>query len=57
MNIVGYIVAFGLFVVGVYLLSAAFYFPGFEAIVFFLGILGVSAALFIPAHILLSLDK
>ena len=57
MNIVGFIVAFGLFVGGVYLMSVAFYVPGFEALVFFLGILGICAALFIPAHILLRVEK
>jgi hypothetical protein len=57
MNIVGYIVSFGLFVVGVYLLGAAFSFEGIEAYVFFAGILAVSAALFIPAHILQRVEK
>ncbi|WP_227497231.1 hypothetical protein [Planctomonas psychrotolerans] len=57
MNIVGYIVSFGLFIVGVYLFAAAFSFEGIEGYVFFAGIMAVSAALFIPAHILQRVDK
>ncbi|WP_202106939.1 hypothetical protein [Agromyces seonyuensis] len=52
MNGVLWVIMFGLFSLGVWLFSAAFAVVGFEAPIFILGILLVSASLAIPFHVL-----
>jgi hypothetical protein len=57
MNIVAFIVSALLFVGGVYLLGASFAVPGWELLVFFLGIIAVSAAFFIPVQVIGALER
>jgi di/tricarboxylate transporter len=57
MNIVAFIVSALLFVVGVYLMGAAFTVSGWEMLVFFGGILAVAAAFFIPVQVIGALDR
>jgi len=51
-NVVAFLIAMGLFVLGMWVFSIATELPGFEAITFFGGILCVSLALAIPFNLL-----
>jgi hypothetical protein len=55
-NIAGFIVSFLLFVGGIWLLGAAFSATGYEALVFFAGIVCSAIGIFIPVHILKRID-
>jgi len=55
-NIIGFLVSLVLFIGGFYLMGSAFYVTGFEAVVFFAGIVCSSLGLFIPVHILKRID-
>jgi hypothetical protein len=57
MNIVAFIVSALLFVGGVYLLGAAFAVPGWEMLIFFVGILAVTAAFFLPVQVIGALER
>lgn len=52
MNVVAFIIAMGIFVFGMGLMGYAPGLPGFEAIIFFAGILCVAVAVAIPVNIL-----
>jgi len=52
MNVVAFIVALAVFVFGFWLFGLAFTVTAFQAPIFFAGILCVSLALALPAHIL-----
>ena len=56
MNIIGFVVGLVCFVGGLYIMGSAFYVTGFEAVVFFAGILVSSLGLVIPAHIMKRID-
>lgn len=57
MNIVAFIVAFGLFVGGLALMGYAFYAPeGFQGAMFIAGILAVTASIALPVHVLKRVD-
>jgi di/tricarboxylate transporter len=57
MNIVAFIVSALLFVVGVYLMGASFAVSGWEMLIFFLGIIAVTAAFFIPVQVIGALER
>lgn len=52
MNVVAFIITMGLFTFGLWLMGNAQHVAGFEALVFFCGILSVAAAMAIPMNIL-----
>lgn len=52
MNIIGFVLSFGLFVLGLFLMGAAFETPGMQLFLFPAGIVSSSLGLFIPVHIL-----
>ena len=52
MNVVAFLIAMGLFVFGMWLMSIAVGLVGFEALLFFGGILCVSLAVAIPVNLL-----
>lgn len=56
MKIIAFIVSLAIFVAGLYLMGSAFYVPGWEAAVFFAGILASSIGLGIPVHVLKRVD-
>ncbi len=56
MNIVAFIISLGLFVVGLYLMAAAFHVEGAETAVFIAGILACSLGVAIPIHVLKRID-
>ncbi|MGX5680083.1 hypothetical protein [Schumannella luteola] len=56
MKIIAFIVSLAIFVAGLYLMGSAFYVPGWEAVVFFGGILAASLGLAIPVHVLKRVD-
>jgi hypothetical protein len=51
-NIIGFIISFGLFVLGIYVMGSAFAVTGYESLVFVGGILITTVGVFIPIHIL-----
>jgi hypothetical protein len=51
-NVVAFLIAMGLFVFGMWLMSIAVDLPGLEAVMFFGGILCVAVAVAIPVNIL-----
>jgi hypothetical protein len=51
-DIVAFIVCIALFLGGMFLFGLAPILPAFEGLIFFIGILCVAAALFIPVHLL-----
>jgi hypothetical protein len=51
-NVVAFLIAMGLFVFGMWLMSIAVDLPGLEAVMFFGGILCVSLAVAIPVNLL-----
>jgi hypothetical protein len=57
MNIVAFIVSALLFLGGVFLLGASFGVPGWEMLVFFIGILAVTAAFFIPVQVIGAMER
>ena len=57
MNIVAFIVSALLFTAGIYLMGASFAVPGWELLIFFLGILAVAAAFFIPVQVIGALER
>lgn len=56
MNIIGFLVSIILFLGGFYIMGNAFYVPGFEAPVFFLGIVTSTVGFAIPVHLLKRID-
>lgn len=52
MNVVAFVIAMVIFSFGLWLMSFAFEVPGFEAILFFVGILCAAIAVAIPANLL-----
>lgn len=52
MNVVAFLVALVVFILGFWLFGLAFTATAFQALIFFAGILCVSIALALPAHIL-----
>ena len=52
MNVVAFLIAMGLFVFGMWLMSIAVDLPGLEAVMFFGGILCVALAVAIPVNLL-----
>lgn len=57
MKIIAFIISLVIFVAGLYFMGSAFYVPGWEAAVFFGGILACSLGLAIPAHVLKRIDQ
>jgi high-affinity Fe2+/Pb2+ permease len=55
-NIIGFIVAFVLFVGGIYIMGEAFYVEGLESLVFIGGILVSTIGAAIPIHIMKRID-
>jgi uncharacterized membrane protein YiaA len=51
-NVVAFLIAMGLFVIGMWLMGTAPELPGIQAIAFFAGIMCVTLAVAIPASIL-----
>lgn len=51
-DIVAFIVCIALFLGGMFLFGLAPILPAFEGLIFFIGILCVASALFIPVHLL-----
>jgi hypothetical protein len=51
-NVVAFLIAMGLFVFGMWLMSIAVDLPGLEAVMFFGGIMCVAVAVAIPVNIL-----
>ena len=56
MNIIVFLISLVLFVGGFWVMGSAFYVPGIESLVFFLGILCSAAGIFIPIHLLKRID-
>ena len=56
MKIIGFVVSLALFIGGFYVMGSAFYVPGYEAAVFFLGILCSTLGFAIPVHVLKRID-
>jgi hypothetical protein len=56
-DIVAFIVCIALFLGGMFLFGLAPLLPAFEGLVFFIGILCVASALFIPVHLLPKSDE
>ncbi len=56
MNILGFLVSIIIFVGGFYIMGSSFYVPGFEAPVFFLGIITSAIGFAIPVHLLKRID-
>ena len=56
MKIIGFLVSLALFVGGFYVMGNAFYVPGFEALVFLLGIACSTLGVAIPIHVLKRID-
>jgi hypothetical protein len=52
MHILSFVVAMAAFVLGLWLFGLAFSVTEFQGVIFFSGILAVSAAIAIPAHVL-----
>jgi len=55
-NIAAFIVSFGLFAGGLWVMAAAFTATGYELALFFLGILCSTAGVMIPIHVLKRID-
>lgn len=56
MNVFAFVIAIALFIGGLALFAFSFYAVGFEGVVFFGGILAVSAAIALPVHVLKRID-
>lgn len=56
MNVIAFIIAIALFIGGLLLMGYSFYAVGFQGVVFFSGILAVSAAIALPVHVLKRID-
>ncbi len=56
MNIIGFLISIVLFLGGFYIMGEAFYVIGFEALLFFAGIMVSSLGLFIPIHLMKRID-
>lgn len=56
MKIIGFVISLVFFVAGLYIMGSAFYVVGFEAPIFFAGVISSSLGLFIPVHILKRID-
>ena len=56
MNVFAFVIAIALFIGGLALFAYSFYAVGFEGIMFFGGILAVSAAIALPVHVLKRID-
>ncbi|MFM9878522.1 MAG: hypothetical protein ACKVOG_11850 [Rhodoglobus sp.] len=56
MNIIGFLVSIIIFIGGFFIMGNAFYVPGFEALVFFLGIVTSVIGIAIPVHLLKRID-
>ena len=52
MNVVAFVIAMGIFLLGLWLMSIAAELPGFEAVTFFGGILCAAVAVAIPMNVL-----
>jgi hypothetical protein len=52
MKAIGYVVSFGVFLLGLFLMGLAFEITAFQPETFFLGLLAMCAGFFIPIHIL-----
>ncbi|WP_197059313.1 hypothetical protein [Cryobacterium sp. MLB-32] len=52
MNVVAFIIAFAIFVLGIWLFGFAFTAPALQGAIFISGILAISVSLAIPFHIL-----
>jgi hypothetical protein len=57
MNIVAFVISFIVFVGGLFLMGYSFEIPGYELVAFLGGILAVSLAVAVPAHILKRTDR
>lgn len=56
MNVVAFVIAFALFVVGIVLLGVAVGLAAFQGLVFFAGILIICLGIALPIHILKRVD-
>lgn len=56
MNIIAFVVSLVLFVGGFYVMGSAFYVPGWESVLFVLGILCTTLGFIIPVHVLKRID-
>ena len=56
MKILAFLVSLAIFLLGLYLMGAAFYVPGYEGAVFIGGILCVCVGFGIPVHVLKRVD-
>ena len=56
MNVVAFVIAFALFVVGIFLMGVAVNLAAFQGLVFFAAILLVCLAIAVPIHILKRID-
>ena len=57
MNIIGFLVSIIIFIGGFFIMGNAFTVPGFEALVFFLGIVTSVIGFAIPVHLLKRIDR
>lgn len=56
MNILAFIVSFGLFLLGIWLFAFAFQTPGYESVTFIGGIVACTIGVVIPIHVLKRID-
>lgn len=56
MNILAFIISFGLFVAGLWLMAFAFQTPGLESVTFTGGLLASTVAIMIPVHVMKRID-
>ena len=57
MKLVMFVVCFGVFAFGLFLMGLAFNIDAWQAECFFAGILAISASYFIPVHMLKAFDR
>lgn len=57
MKLVTFVVCFGVFVFGLFLMGLAFNIDAWQAECFFAGILAISASYFIPVHMMKAFDR
>lgn len=56
MNLIVFLISLVLFIGGFWVMGSAFYVPGLESLVFFLGILCTTVGVIIPIHFLKRAD-
>lgn len=52
MNVVGFVISFGIFIFSLWLFGVAFEYPDYSALIFSGGIIATSIAMAIPFHLL-----